>query len=321
MIVCAFWTVVLLFDLLKNGNRGAHLQLFHWTFAATLLYAGHIIYFSRSMYLLPVFDSIYVSCNLAVFPLYMRYLLYLTEGRVEKWQTALIIIPPLAFGIATGVLYMLMSQEEIKLFTDTYLYNNSFKALSGLTLAQALLHHIGKILFAVGVVITLITGIMKVNKYNRMVDSIFADNDDKRLHNITSILVFMAITCMISFAANAIGKHFFYNSTLLLFVPFVLFTIILFALGYTGYKQVFSYEDMIAVASAEVNAQQETTNINKCMPRQDKLAERIISLAEDTTFFCSPNLRVSNLANLLGTNTRYVQKALNEEIGMSLQSL
>lgn len=158
---------------------------------------------------------------------------------------------------------------------------------------------------------------MKVNKYNRMVDSIFADNEDKRLHNLTSILVFMAITCMISFAANAIGKHFFYNSALMLLIPFVLFTIILFALGYTGYKQVFSYEDMIAVASAEVNAQQETANINKCMPRQDKLAERIILLAEDTTFFCSPNLRVNNLANLLGTNTRYVQKALNEETGMS----
>lgn len=42
-----------------------------------------------------------------------------------------------------------------------------------------------------------------------------------------------------------------------------------------------------------------------------------LELLIEKKIFLTPNLKVSDLAKMLGTNSRYVQQVLNEEIGMS----
>lgn len=313
-LICALWSVVLMLDIYAHGNRGSHRNLLTWSLAATLLYVGHTFYFLGYRSWIPVFDSLYVACNLAVYPLYLRYLLYLTEGKVSLRCNLAILLPPLLLGLTVAVLYALMSGSEQTQFINTYLYGNTTSGLSGLQLIQAYVHIFCRILFMVWVVITLVVGIKKVRKYNNLVDTIFSDIEDKRLHNISSILLFMAITCFISMFVNIIGRQFFIDSVALLFLPFLLFSILLFAICYTGYCQVFGYVDMLPYIHDD---KADDSNEELKYKGLIELTESISIMMQTKQCFLIPNLRVGDLANMLGTNSRYIQRALNENLGMS----
>lgn len=318
MLVCGFWSIMLLLDLRRHGDRGAHSELLLWAFTATLLYMGHCAFFNRTVSALPFFDTIYVTCNLAVFPLYLRYLTRLTEGRVSRAMLWAVGVPPAAMGIVTGALYVAMDAEQTRLFVEGFLYHHSFSGLTGAALAQGVVHDAGKGIFAVGVVLTLWMGLRKVRRYNRLIDATYADTDAKRLRNIGTVLllVLMALT---SFMANAIGKHFFSTSIGLLTVPFLLFSVLLFALCYEGYYQRFSYTD-VELAGAETDVRTEggtEAQVKASPPSREAVSTLCCSIqrvmAKDHLFLVH-DLKVGDLAHRLGTNSRYVQEALNREM-------
>lgn len=307
MLVCMFWTVMLLLELYEHGNRAAHAELLLWAFTATLLYVGHCAFFYNEQRVLPIADAVYVACNMAVFPLYLRYITKLTQGRVSAVMNALVLLPPLVLGAAVLVVYMLMTPAEIAQFFEIYLYHNHFEGLSSLGFIQAVMHHVGKVLFAVGVVVTVWLGIHKIKGYHQLVDSIYANTDDKRLHGITPILLLMLVTGVVSFVANAIGRYAFAGRALLLAIPFMIFSALLFALGYFGYRQQFSFVD--------IDTEEEHWGEEPCVGNFS--TEQVQQVIMDEQLFLRPDLRVDDVARRLGTNRRYVQQLLNVEMGMS----
>ena len=309
MLVCAFWMAMLALDVKEHGDRAAHRALLLWAAAATLLYMGHCVFFNRDTLLLPLFDTLYVVCNLAVFPLYLRYLVRLTEGRVSRSTNLLVAVPPVAFGVVVGALYLLMTPLETAHFIEAYLYRNSFDSLAGLVWWMAVVHHAGKVLFAVGVVVTLWVGTRKVRRYNRLVDSLYADTDNRRLRGVTTILVLMVATCIVSFTANAIGRHYFAGRLWLLAIPFVMFSMLLFALGYCGYRQQFSFED-VELGTDGPEAAPEAESMGQWLAQ-------VRGVMSDEQLYLLPDLKVDDVARRLGTNRRYVQQAMNEELGMT----
>ena len=144
LVVCAFWSVAIALNLWEQGNRAAHREQLLWAITATLLYGGHFVFFNRMTSLIPVSDTVYVTCNLLVYPLYLYYLTALTEGTVTNRQRWLTVLPPMIFGILVAIIYAVMSGDESRQFIDTYLYNNSMQGLSGAALAQAVIHHVQK---------------------------------------------------------------------------------------------------------------------------------------------------------------------------------
>ena len=305
MLVCLFWTFVLLVDLKEHGDRGAHKQLLAWSLAATLLYMGHCAFFNKDFSALPFFDALYVACNLSVFPLYLRYLTKLTEGRVGAWMNWGVALPPVAFGLVVALLYLLMSEKDTQSFVHHYLYHNSFDSLEGLARLQAVVHQTAKAVFAIGVCTTLTMGLRKIRRYNRLVESIYADTEDKRLHSIGTLLLLLVLMSCISFVANAIGKHVFVNSNWMLGPTFLIFSVLLFALSYAGYRQVFSFED---IEQVETEAPAYIGN---------GLSDDIRKLMEKERIYLTHNLKVGDIATRLNTNSRYIQEALNVEMNVN----
>lgn len=305
MAVCAFWSVAIAMNLWEQGNRAAHRQLLLWAVTATLLYAGHFVFFNRITSEIPASDTIYVVCNLLVYPLYLYYITMLTKGTVSRRQWWLTILPPVIIGIIVAVVYAMMSQEECRLFVDTYLYNNSMKGLSGLAMVQAVVHHLAKSLFAIGLLIVLFVGIRRIRRYNRLIDSIYADNDDKRLYGITTILLLMVLTGILSFAVNAVGRFVFLSSE----IPFVLlacfFSGLLYMLCYRGFVQHFSFTD---IAREENEETVETT------PQEGY--SYLLQKIDDERLYLQPGLTLAELAQQLGTNRTMLSKLVNEETGM-----
>lgn len=309
MIVCGVLSVLIVLSLYDCRNM-AKTRLLFFMATATLLYLAHFIYFNRLMAVIPLTDAIYCFCNLAVFPLYYLYIVELTDYRPNRWRQALCLLPSLLGGMAVGLLYILMDRQEMTLFIEHYLYGNEFASLSGLTFWQAMIHVAVRIVFALQVPLVLYFGFRRITAYNAVVETNYSDIEGKRIVWVKTLLVLFAVTSLVSFVFNLIGRQRFIDEAVPLAIPAVLFSMLLLLIGHVGLNQRFSVQDI----EAEVFLESEPIP-EDCA--YSELLEKIRKLMSEEKLYLYPNLKVSDLARLLNSNRNYIYNAINVEMGIS----
>ncbi len=309
MIVCGVLSVLIVLSLYDCRNM-AKMRLLFFMAAATLLYLAHFIYFNRLMAVIPLTDAIYCFCNLAVFPLYYLYIEELTDYRPNRWRQALCLLPSLLGGVAVGLLYILMDRQEMTLFIEHYLYGNEFASLSGLIFWQAMIHVAVRIVFALQVPLVLYFGFRRITAYNAVVETNYSNIEGKRIVRVKTLLVLFAVTSLVSFVFNLIGRQRFIDEAVPLAIPAVLFSMLLLLIGHVGLNQRFSVQDI----EAEVFLESEPIP-EDCA--YSELLEKIRKLMSEEKLYLYPNLKVSDLARLLNSNRNYIYNAINVEMGIS----
>ena len=309
MIVCGVLSVLIVLSLYDCWNM-AKTRLLFFMATATLLYLAHFIYFNRLMAVIPLTDAIYCFCNLAVFPLYYLYIEELTDYRPNRWRQAIYLLPSLLGGMAVGLLYILMDRQEMTLFIEHYLYGNEFASLSGLTFWQAMIHVAVRIVFALQVPLVLYFGFRRITAYNAVVETNYSDIEGKRIVWVKTLLVLFAVTSLVSFVFNLIGRQRFIDEAVPLAIPAVLFSMLLLLIGHVGLNQRFSVQDI----EAEVFLESEPIP-EDCA--YSELLEKIRKLMSEEKLYLYPNLKVSDLARLLNSNRNYIYNAINVEMGIS----
>lgn len=309
MIVCGVLSVLIVLSLYDCRNM-AKTRLLFFMATATLLYLAHFIYFNRLMAVIPLTDAIYCFCNLAVFPLYYLYIEELTDYRPNRWRQALCLLPSLLGFLAVGLLYILMDRQEMTLFIEHYLYGNEFASLSGLTFWQAMIHVVVRIVFALQVPLVLYFGFRRITAYNAVVETNYSDIEGKRIVWVKTLLVLFAVTSLVSFVFNLIGRQRFMGEAVPLAIPAVLFSMLLLLIGHVGLNQRFSVQDI----EAEVFLESEPIP-EDCA--YSELLEKIRKLMSEEKLYLYPNLKVSDLARLLNSNRNYIYNAINVEMGIS----
>ena len=309
MIVCGVLSVLIVLSLYDCRNM-AKTRLLFFMATATLLYLAHFIYFNRLMAVIPLTDAIYCFCNLAVFPLYYLYIEELTDYRPNRWRQAIYLLPSLLGGMAVGLLYILMDRQEMTLFIEHYLYGNEFASLSGLTFWQAMIHVAVRIVFALQVPLVLYFGFRRITAYNVVVETNYSDIEGKRIVWVKTLLVLFAVTSLVSFVFNLIGRQRFIDEAVPLAIPAVLFSMLLLLIGHVGLNQRFSVQDI----EAEVFLESEPIP-EDCA--YSELLEKIRKLMSEEKLYLYPNLKVSDLARLLNSNRNYIYNAINVEMGIS----
>lgn len=309
MIVCGVLSVLIVLSLYDCRNM-AKTRLLFFMATATLLYLAHFIYFNRLMAVIPLTDAIYCFCNLAVFPLYYLYIEELTDYRPNRWRQAIYLLPSLLGGMAVGLLYILMDRQEMTLFIEHYLYGNEFASLFGLTFWQAMIHVAVRIVFALQVPLVLYFGFRRITAYNAVVETNYSDIEGKRIVWVKTLLVLFAVTSLVSFVFNLIGRQRFIDEAVPLAIPAVLFSMLLLLIGHVGLNQRFSVQDI----EAEVFLESEPIP-EDCA--YSELLEKIRKLMSEEKLYLYPNLKVSDLARLLNSNRNYIYNAINVEMGIS----
>lgn len=309
MIVCGVLSVLIVLSLYDCRNM-VKTRLLFFMATATLLYLAHFIYFNRLMAVIPLTDAIYCFCNLAVFPLYYLYIEELTDYRPNRWRQAIYLLPSLLGGMAVGLLYILMDRQEMTLFIEHYLYGNEFASLSGLTFWQAMIHVAVRIVFALQVPLVLYFGFRRITAYNAVVETNYSDIEGKRIVWVKTLLVLFAVTSLVSFVFNLIGRQRFIDEAVPLAIPAVLFSMLLLLIGHVGLNQRFSVQDI----EAEVFLESEPIP-EDCA--YSELLEKIRRLMSEEKLYLYPNLKVSDLARLLNSNRNYIYNAINVEMGIS----
>lgn len=310
MFVCMVWTLIIGADLLTNRSKRQHAYLLAFMFVATLLYMGHCVYFNHTTAVMPVTDTVYCFCNLAVYPLYYLYICSLTLRRDEMRLQALMLLPAGVAAVVVGILYAMMTPEETTAFVNNYLYMGSHAHTTRVELAQIVAHDFCKVAFAILIIPVFILGSQHIRRFNRLVLSVYADTDNKTLESIHSLLVAFVVTAVMSFVFSIIGRHHFAGSFWLLSIPSTIFSLLLFVIGYLSYRQQFSIQD---IESDERKADSQVP----ATPGIAELRERIELLMEKEQVFRQPNLKIVDLVQRLNSNRNYIYLAINGEMGMT----
>lgn len=322
MLVCLFWSVVLFLDVISKRRDHARFWLFLFMCTATLLYLGHAAYFNHCKTGITIYDTLYVTCNLAVFPLYYEYVRALTETNHSIPQRHhLWLLPPLIGGITVGALYLLMNDSQIQLFVDSYLYGNHTVWNSGLVTCQSVVHIILKIWFALQIIPLLGIELRLIRRYNRQLDLFYSDTEQRSLDSVAVLLRLLVLTSIISLGFSIVGRSRFLESSWTLTVPSLLFSALLFAIGYIGTHRSFTIDNILSVEIPEENDMTEdetlveeisTEQDNKDTEKFVELALRITSLMKENKVYLQPDLNLMDLAQMLNTNQKYVYIAFSK---------
>lgn len=310
LITCALFSMLILLEWYNRQLREQH-TLFAFMLTATLLYVGHYIYFNHAVDLLPLSDILYVSANLTVYPLYLIYIIRLTS----KWRAVywLMLLPGLLAIMATGTGYIFMTDEEDRMFVHNYLYHNSQTGLTDMALFQAYIRQFCKLVFAIEVIATVVIGSMMIRRYDRMVDEFYADTDDKSMRNIQSILYLVLTIAVLSFIVNIIGRARFTDHEIILTTTSLMFSALLFAIGYEGLHRHFSIIDMRT--NKEQVSNDDSAALKDAVNRS--MTERIIALVENDKIYLQPDLKLDDVAQMMHTNRTYIYQAVNQQMGIS----
>ncbi|MBR2102719.1 MAG: AraC family transcriptional regulator [Prevotella sp.] len=329
MMVCAMWTVVLALDYLRLRSA-VHLRLCVFLLAATLLYGGHYVFFLHDVSLIPLTDTVYVCCNLIVYPLYLIYIVQLTDGHADRRQW-LLLLPAAVMGVVIGVLYVLMDKAQTQLFIHHYLYESSVAELSGLALWQAYAHGFGKVLFLLSVAVSCWLGYRHLHRFVLRILAFYADPEGRTLKPVRITLTLLLFTSLVSVVFGIIGRHLF-DEVPWLSVPSLVFSSLLFAIAYMGHLPIFSCADLerdmqpAAEPPAELPLPEVPVEVPRPAeePEPDAVPSKIVLVAEEIRvlmerdqLFLKNDLRLNDLAQQLGTNGKYVSMAVNTHFGCS----
>ncbi len=289
MMVCLFWFIFFLTRFFRSNDE----PRIKWTIvlfylASTVLYTNHWLYFSGAE--THVGAWLYFISNLSVYPLYFMYLRALTRTRFT-WDNYALFIPTAIIAVLfpINLHYEWISQEESIAFA--------------------------RVCFAIQVIWVWVCGFRLLRATRKRLDNTYADNRSFLLRPAHTLLIFIGITAVVSTLLNLLGRDVF-DGSLLVTIPAVLMSVLLFSLGYVAAHTFLPQETVAQEDAAEEDRARRAT-----MAETDELFIRITTALREEKLFTNPNLTIQDLATAIGSNRTYVSACINRRSNFSFSQL
>ena len=313
MFVCLFWVVLLLCD--NNRNLPKNYLAFFLSLSA-INYFVHAAFFNRQYDLFAFTDNIWVFTSLSSYPLYYYYIRLLTRDIRIDWRWSWILLPAMVLSIFSFVIYFAMSPEELNLFVRGVMYHE--QGFTGpypqLVRLQVLRTTLFKAFFLVQVILSVWFGYRLIVRYNKEVKEFYSNTGGKDLSSVKWILFAFLFASVVSLVSNVIGKDFFVDKGPLIAFPALTHSLFLFFIGYVGYHQNFTVADF----TNDVNDYRKK-RLRATERKQPALSDRITKqhlsdLLRKNELYKNPELRITDIALMAGTNRTYISRIVNEEM-------
>ncbi|MGM0620953.1 MAG: helix-turn-helix transcriptional regulator [Bacteroidota bacterium] len=305
MYVTAFWAAVFLLSPIKKNRAKHFLGLF--MVVAFLLYLSHTLFFKQEFGAYLVMDPVYTFASLAVYPMYYWYIRLLTVEPTLKYQNLLLLLPAFMVSVATLLVYVLMGEaEKMDYLQHFLLHRKPVSELSSLARTQGIIFIIGRIVFAATVVYSLVFGRKLVIQYNKKVANFYSNLEDKTIVWVKYLLYSFVATSLMSFIFNVIGRSVFIEFSGWLLVPSLIFSVLLFFIGFQGYIQNYSVVEL-------VEDEQKVPAHGLSFSNSAQLKNEVVQLFENEKIYRDPNLKITHICNRLKTNRTYISKLINNE--------
>jgi AraC-like DNA-binding protein len=316
MYISIFWALVFFSNRYHENKARFWLGVFMLVTAS--LYACHAVFFHNYRELYLKIDSIYLFTGLSVFPLYYIYIRLLTCDLNPKRKYILHFLPAAAFSVALFLTGRFLVSEERMLYYELVLINHSFPQTEASTVlkAAAAVFYMSRVVFAAQTFIYLLLGYRLVLRYNKRIANFYSNLEGRELLWVKLLIISFLLTSVVSFAVNMIGRGYFLNNYLLLTVPSLMFSFLLFLIGIQGNKQNFN------IGTFNEDEQKEQKNErNPNGLRNELLKQNLVNLLEDGKIYLDPELKITELCRNLNTNRTYLSNVINNDFQLSFNDL
>jgi AraC-like DNA-binding protein len=186
------------------------------------------------------------------------------------------------------------------------LSRDKHSADSKLISLQKTIYMISRIVFIVQVLFFLVKGQKLIKLYNKQIANFYSNLESRSILWINYILYSLLITAILSIVFNILGRSFFMESPFFLLIPSLIFSVLLFFIGFLGYMQNHTVVDL----EIEV-MQSETTTLKNY--NTGKLNEKLLDLFVNEAIYKNTDLKITHLSEKLRTNRTYISKHINTE--------
>lgn len=315
MYVAFFWAIVLLLFPGKKNRAKHFLGIFMGV--AALLYFSHAVFFMRQYRLYLYIDSFYIFANLSVYPLYYWFIRLLSADVEYKWKNLWHLAPAAFFAFATATLYLMMENPleyvKVEMFRLYSTEGADFWQL------QKFLYKLIRVSMFLQIVYYLYFGLKLINDYEFRIKDFYSNLEGRSVDWVRWLMLIFSLTAIMSSLANALGRAFFTERALLVIIPALVFSVLLFIIGYLGKLQSHSVYDLTLDEEKEPliiyrshgipNVTAHETSNHFLIP----LKRQLLVLFEEEKIFRQHDLKITHVSRILNTNRTYVSKLINEE--------
>ena len=340
-----FWVVVL--NVVKRQGNEPKTFLGKFFIVAFLTFVAHLFYFIPLPGIYVYADAIYYLTHLLVFPLYYIYvrLLSIDRGFSLKKHGKHLLVPLTLFVLyTTGVLFMTKT-EYIDFIYDTPVKGEGMIAQF---LYQQIVSFVIRITFIIQGVVYMTLSILAVNRNQKNVVNFYSNTEDDSLQKVQRLNITVAVTMTTSIVMEIIGKQSFAEHDFFLLAPSVIFTIMLFCIGWLGNSQravlLTDIENENAVAGDDTGEDKHTgeskrtgedkytsedkytgegrhTSLPLLTKSQNiRIKNRLEKLFNEKHIYLNKDLTIWELAKHLHTNRSYLSQIINNEYGQNFSA-
>lgn len=308
--ITLFWAIVLLTNTYSKSAPKIVLGVFMST--AFLLYLSHFFYFTQQVAVYRYFDSLYILCNLSVFPLYHIYVRILTvDSEISIQKHLKYLVTPIFIFLLSLLGHFLLSRSEANFYITNVLAGKATG--TGVLLYMKILFVSARIIFFSQIVFYIFINFNLIKKNNNRLKEFYSNTENRRLNWVQFFNISFAATAFASIILAVLGRNVFLNSESLLLIPSIIISFLLFIIGLLGNKQrtEITYQNHVPLTQ-EGEKLQLTFDAHTAI-----LQGRIIDLFEREMIYKNPELNIWDLCGRLNTNRTYVSRLINTIYGQN----
>lgn len=322
-IVAFFWLIVLI---IESNQDLAKRYLAVFMSLSVINYSVHGFYFNHLYTWFAAFDHVWVFTSLAGFPLYYYYIRLLTKDVSVQWRWSLVLIPALALALFSFTVYALMDAQAKDAFIYGVMYERPGYATGASRLVELLRIKLVflKVIFAVQLLLAVWFGFRLIRDYNERLKHFYSNIGGKDLSQVRWLLFSFVFAAAVSLTSNLVGKAYFVEHPEWLPIPAFAHSVFLFAIGYFGSKQNFTIRHF----TADLLANERKTGIKEndskeispgvCPERHLRgqlMYEKLSKEMQESHLFTNPDIRITDICLLLGSNRTYISQMINDHTG------
>jgi len=309
--VALFWSLNLFLQKDKLTKPKLYLGLI--MVFAFVLYCSHAIFFNNRYHLYSFVETVYIISFLSVFPLYYIYIRFVTTEGMGLKQQLLHFLPAAVFGILSLTLTLILTREERIFYVQETLIVWNLKDLNLATIAgiKGSVFLVSRLILMIHVVYYVAAGIRMANKHKNRVINYYSDVEGKTLKWIKDISIASLIIAVVTIGFTFIGRSYFVRNEIFLLFPSLIFSSLIFVLGYRGNQQIQISNEIMDYSNDETEFEEILTK------QEEELKRQLILLFEKEKIYKQPDLRITTVSETLHPNRTYISKLINDQFGMN----
>lgn len=310
MLIAFFWVVILTLHEKKNYSKR---YLAFFLTLSVINYFVHWLYFNHQYKLYSIFDSVWVFTSLSGYPLFYYYIRLLTKDVKVDWKWVWLIIPSALIALLSAVSYIIMTPNDLNTFIQGMMYHK-FEVLPPYPISikmQLIRLLLFKLVFVVQVGFVLYFGLKLLRDYNQEIKKFYSQIQTRSLNPVQWLLIFFVLASVISGVSSIIGKDYFIQNPWMLCIPSIAHSLCLFGFGFVGCRQDFTIEHFQKDIDESEMMYPTLEDTTTCY---ESVKDGLIMLLEQQQIYTNPELRISDISNMLNTNRTYVSRLINDDL-------